>query len=146
MEISREDLLKQKATLEQQLQWVNRMLAESEGSDQPAGAASPPEAATSTETRPAPAGTPPPSVGTPSAYGDPGQDFEAANRRLQHAPPQAAAPGGASSGLTDFMPPVTEPSSAGSFSTAQKLGCAAVAAGVCLGILFALFVLPYLLY
>jgi hypothetical protein len=29
---------------------------------------------------------------------------------------------------------------------AQKIGCFAIAAGICLGILFALFVLPYIIY
>jgi hypothetical protein len=29
---------------------------------------------------------------------------------------------------------------------AQKIGCFAIAVGICLGILFALFVLPYLIY
>lgn len=132
MEISREDLLKQKAALEQQLQWVNRMLAAS-GGDAPAA--------------PIPSPSAPMPDSTPEAPHDPGADFEAANRRYQSpaAPEPVPAAG---------TPPYTLPqelqetpsASVGTFSLAQKIGCFAIAAGICLGILFALFVLPYLIY
>lgn len=133
MEISREDLLKQKATLEQQLQWVNRMLAESR-------ADAPVATPTASQTPHTPARDPAP---TP----DPGEDFEAANRRYQSAAIPEPAP-------TAAPPPYSlpqefqegQPTSVGTFSMAQKIGCFAIAAGICLGILFALFVLPYIIY
>ena len=127
MEISREDLLKQKAALEQQLQWVNRMLGEA-GADAPV--------ATPTAS---------PTPHTPAR--DPGADFEAANRRYQGTatPEPAPIPGTPPFSLPDELQEA-QTTSVGTFSLAQKIGCFAIAAGICLGILFALFVLPYLIY
>ncbi|QYY35749.1 hypothetical protein [Ruficoccus sp. ZRK36] len=128
MEISREDLLKHKAALQQQLEWIDQQLAK-EGSTQ-----SPPT------------GTP-----TPQPTEDPGREFAEANRRFQAASaaaptPAPVPPEPAATVQPAHVPDLSSKAPMDGLSGTQKLGCAAVAIGICLGILFALFALPYLLY
>ncbi|MBC2595377.1 hypothetical protein H5P28_14005 [Ruficoccus amylovorans] len=121
MEISREDLLKQKAALEQQLQLVNHLLAQSGADEADAPPASPLRTTTSQQPVSGPPGILPAPAAphTPSASGD---------------------------GPSPLYAPETPPKDLGTFSTGQKIGCLAIGIGICIGILFAFFVLPYLIY
>lgn len=119
MEISREELLRQKQLLEEQLDWVNRKLDQAGEKAISSDPAAQPEAE------------------------DPGRAFaEAAQHFVQPAADSKTQQ--ADQALEAYAERST--ANNGQLSKAEKIGCAALGLGLAGGVLFALFILPYLIY
>lgn len=121
MEVDREELLRQKALIEEQLRWIESKLAQPDDEVKPRNTSGGDESIrpVSIEKQPL----------TP----------EATTQKSEATPatPLLTSPVGGS---------FTDNKADGTLSGREKIGCALIAIAICVGILVALFALPYLIY
>lgn len=116
MELNRDELLRQKALIEEQLRWIESKLAEQSDDSKEEHAS---RTATTDETQ------------TPSAEADQEIELESIS--------QASVDFESGEAITDN-------STAGTLTRREKIGCAVIVLLFCIGILIIFFVLPYWIY
>lgn len=130
MEIDREELLRQKALIEDQLRWIESKLAQTSKGDKPVP---PPETISPTPTPATPA-TP-----LPAEKANLPIVTETLTRDSVVSPSVEEA-------ATTFEQEFTGQSDPGTVTPLQKIGCALIAIAICVGVLAAMFLLPYIIY
>ncbi|WOO41203.1 hypothetical protein [Rubellicoccus peritrichatus] len=130
MEIDREELLRQKALIEDQLRWIESKLAQTSESEKSSPVAE------SISNSPVPKTSPKPQSEEKEKLPIITETLARDSAPTSSTPETAATLGAEFTGQND----------PGTVTPLQKFGCALIAIGVCVGILAALFLLPYLIY
>lgn len=133
MEIDREELLRQKALIEDQLRWIESKLAQTSKGDKPVPA---PETISPTATPASPAT---PATPLPVARANLPIVTETLTRDSAVSPSVEEA-------ATTFEQEFAGKSDPGTVTPLQKIGCALIAIAICVGVLAAMFLLPYIIY